>query len=114
MTVDRNEAARLMGSARTPAKAAAARENGKLGGRPSNFIRVRGPMRPGGLPGEWRRIEVVKKVNAGLKSTRNRDGRYNLVWASTPGGQIYRTSGRRGGEWRAARAGEIPPAGLTN
>jgi len=30
----RSEAARLLGQARTPRKAAAVRENGKLGGRP--------------------------------------------------------------------------------
>ena len=34
MTDTRSEAARLMGSARTPAKAEASRANGKLGGRP--------------------------------------------------------------------------------
>ena len=34
-----SESGRLMGSARTPAKAAAARENGKLGGRPRRALR---------------------------------------------------------------------------
>jgi hypothetical protein len=35
--MNRSEAARLMGSARTPPKAAAARVNGKLGGRPPMY-----------------------------------------------------------------------------
>jgi DNA invertase Pin-like site-specific DNA recombinase len=101
--MNRSEAARLMGSARTPAKMAAARENGKLGGRPpGNTIRIKGQL-----------IEVVRKFHAGLKATHNRDGRYNLVWAITADGHIYRTYGRRGGTWRETRAGEIPPPALT-
>jgi hypothetical protein len=113
MHTNRSEAARLMGSARSPAKTEAARENGKKGGRPpGTTIRLKGPMRPGGLPGEWRTIEVVRKVHAGLRATHNRDGRYNLVWAITADGRIYRTYGRRGGSWREARHGEIPPPRL--
>jgi hypothetical protein len=36
----RSEAARLLGQARSPKKAAAVRENGKLGGRPKAPARV--------------------------------------------------------------------------
>ena len=98
----RSEAARLMGSARTAAKVAATRENGRLGGRPlGTTIRVKGQV-----------IEVLRKIHAGLKATHNRDGRYGLVWAITAAGRIYRTYGRRGGTWREARPGEIPPANL--
>ena len=101
--MNRSEAARLMGSARTPAKMAAARENGKLGGRPpGKTIRVKGQL-----------IAIARKVHAGLKATHNRDGQYNLVWAIAADGKMYRTYGRRGGTWREARPGEIPPPALT-
>ena len=109
MTGNRSEAARLMGSVSTPAKAAAARENGLLGGRPPRDQRgiARDEIR---VAGET--VKIVRKAHSGLKTTHNHDGRYNLVWAVDASGRVYRTSGRKGGAWRPARPEETPPAEL--
>ncbi len=37
-------------------------------------------------------VEVVKKVNMGLRATHNQDGKFQRVWALAADGRIFRTS----------------------
>jgi hypothetical protein len=57
--------------------------------------------------GKKRQVEVVFKVNQGLHTTHNHDGRFQKVWALGRDNRIYRTTSRGG--YRPQQQGEIPP-----
>jgi hypothetical protein len=61
--------------------------------------------------GKKRKVEIVRKINVGLRPTHNRDGRYMLTWALGRDGKVYKTTSRGLG-YRPARQGELYPAGL--
>lgn len=61
--------------------------------------------------GKSEQVEVIRKVNQGLRTTHNRDGRYQKMWAVAADGRVFTTKSR-GGHYRPARAGEIPPPAL--
>jgi len=61
--------------------------------------------------GKFEAVEVIKKVNLGLRPTHNRDGQFQKVWARGTDGRIYRTSSY-GGCYKPMQRGETPPAEL--
>jgi len=61
--------------------------------------------------GRFEEVDVVKKVNLGLRITHNRDGRFQKVWAVAADGRVFRTSSY-GGCYKPMQAGETAPRGL--
>jgi len=44
------------------------------------------------IHGKFEEIEIVKKVNLGLRTTHNQDGKFQRVWALAADGRVFRTS----------------------
>ena len=63
------------------------------------------------INGRFEAVEVVRKVNLGLRSTHNRDGYFQKMWALGVDGRVYRTSSY-GGCYKPMHAGEVMPMEL--
>jgi hypothetical protein len=55
-------------------------------------------------------VEVIRKLNLGLRRSHNRDGRQQKMWAVAVDGRIFKTSSS--GYYRPIRPDEVPPAKL--
>ncbi len=61
--------------------------------------------------GKTEQVEIIHKVSQGLHTTHNRDGSFQKMWAIAADGRVFTTKSR-GGHYRPARAGEVPPLAL--
>jgi len=64
------------------------------------------------INGKFEKVEIVKKVNLGLRATHNRDGRFQKVWALAVDGRVFRTSSY-GGCYKPMLPGETMPEALS-
>ncbi len=63
------------------------------------------------VEGKIETVEIAKKVNLGLRTTHNRDGKFQKVWAITADGRVFRTSSF-GGWYKPMQSGETAPKEL--